>query len=156
MRRKNSKVSVVLATYNEKETIGEMISSLYEAIAPPLEVIVVDDASPDHTADTVKNLDFPDLLLIERKCRGLASAFNRGIIESSGDIICWLDADLCMPVETLCEMINLLDQYHMVIGSRYVIFRPKKIRPYYPCPLALSPNWSRISCGSCISFLIRW
>ena len=119
MKRKNSKVSVSLATYNEKETIGEMVTSLYKTIAPPLEVIVVDDASPDHTAEIVEGLDFPDLILIRRKCRGLASAFNRGIIESSGDIICWLDADLCMPVTTLCEMIDLLDHHHMVIGSRY-------------------------------------
>ena len=120
MRRKNSKVSVILATYNERETIREMIAGLYRAVEPPLEVIVVDDASPDHTAEIVKGLDFPDLILIRRKCRGLASAFNRGIIESSGDIICWLDADLCMPVTTLCEMIDLLDRYQMVIGSRYV------------------------------------
>lgn len=120
MRRENSKVSVVLATYNEEDTIRGMITSLYEAISPPLEVIVVDDDSPDRTAEIIKGLDFPDLILIQRESRGLASAFNRGILESSGDIICWLDADMCMPATTLCRMIDRLDMYHMVIGSRYV------------------------------------
>ncbi len=120
MRSEDTKVSVILATYNELETIREMITSLYETIAPPLEVIVVDDDSPDQTAEIIKGLDFPNLILIQRKSRGLASAFNRGILESSGDMICWLDADMCMPVTTLSRMIDQLDTYHIVIGSRYV------------------------------------
>ena len=119
MRPTNSKVSVVLATFNESELIVDTITSLYQLIAPPLEVIVVDDNSPDGTAGIVNKLEFNNLIVIERKTKGLASAFHRGIIESTGDIVCWMDADMCMPVTVLKDMINRLDIYDIVIGSRY-------------------------------------
>lgn len=119
MRPPNTKISVVLATYNEKEHIAALIAALYGGIASPLEVIVVDDDSKDGTPEIVGGLDFPNLILVPRKVRGLASAFHRGILEASGDIICWMDADMCMPVDVLCRMIDRLDEYDMAIGSRY-------------------------------------
>jgi len=51
---------------------------------------------------------------------GLASAFNRGIIESKGRIVGWMDADMCMPPAMLPGMINKLSEYDICIGSRYV------------------------------------
>ncbi len=119
MRPANSKVSVILATFNEKDHIVDTITSLYGQIVPPLEVIVVDDNSPDGTAGLVKSLEFDNLIVIERKTKGLASAFHRGILESTGDIVCWMDADMCMPAFVLKEMIDRLDTYDIVIGSRY-------------------------------------
>ena len=116
----NKKISVVLATFNESQNIEHIISDLYRIIPAPLEIIVVDDNSPDGTADIVDNLDYPDLKLIRRVKKGLASAFYEGIIKSSGDIICWMDADGTMPVETLKTMISHLDCYDIAIGSRYV------------------------------------
>lgn len=97
-----------------------MVASVYEHIAPPLEVIIVDDASPDGTADIVATLDFPGLVLIRRKARGLAAAFHRGILEASGDIIGWMDADTTMPPQVMNQLIEQLDDYHIAIGSRYV------------------------------------
>ncbi|RMG06809.1 MAG: glycosyltransferase [Planctomycetota bacterium] len=115
-------VSVILPSYNEREVIGDTIQGLYEQIQQPLEVIVVDDGSPDGTAEVVRNLQtrFPTLKLIQRtNARGLASAFNRGIIESQGDIVCWMDADMSMPPTVLAEMIRHLDRNDIVVGSRY-------------------------------------
>ena len=119
MNTQQNKVSVILATYNESDHIRELINKLYSLISRPLEVIVVDDNSPDGTADIVDKSGLPGLILIRRKTRGLASAFHRGIIESTGEIVCWMDADMCMPVETLVQMIDRLDTYDVVIGSRY-------------------------------------
>ncbi|MBU0480959.1 MAG: glycosyltransferase [Proteobacteria bacterium] len=110
---------MILATYNEKEYVVDMIGSLYKEIAAPLEVVVVDDNSPDGTADLVAGLDHPGLKLLRRKTRGLAGAFHRGILEARGDILCWMDADMCMPATVLKQMIDGLDDHHMVIGSRY-------------------------------------
>jgi dolichol-phosphate mannosyltransferase len=50
----------------------------------------------------------------------LASAINRGIIESRGTIVCWMDADMSMPPSMLPAMINKLNEYDIVIGSRYI------------------------------------
>lgn len=120
MRRANSAVSIIIPTYNEKEHIAPLIRSLYETIAAPLEVIVVDDASSDGTADIVAALQYPGLRLIRRKARGLAAAFHRGILEAKGDILGWMDADMTMPATVMNQLVQQLDEYHIAIGSRYV------------------------------------
>jgi dolichol-phosphate mannosyltransferase len=51
--------------------------------------------------------------------RGLASAFNRGILESRGAIVGWMDADMCMPPAMLPGMVAELDRHDVVVGSRY-------------------------------------
>jgi dolichol-phosphate mannosyltransferase len=120
MRPKNSKVSIIVPTYNEKEHIASLVEALYSQIAAPLEVIVVDDASPDGTADVVAGLQFPGLRLIRRKARGLAAAFHRGILEADGDILGWMDADMTMPADVMNQLVEQLDDNHIAIGSRYV------------------------------------
>lgn len=120
VRPTNSKVSIVLPTYNEREHIASLVADLYAQIAAPLEVIVVDDASPDGTADVVAGLQYPGLRIIRRKARGLAAAFHRGILEASGDLIGWMDADATMPPAVMNQLLSQLDQYDIAIGSRYV------------------------------------
>jgi dolichol-phosphate mannosyltransferase len=120
MRPKDAKVSIIIPTYNEQEHIAALIEDLYTRIGQPLEVIVVDDDSPDYTASQVATLTYPGLRLIRRKSRGLAAAFHRGILEATGDIIGWMDADMTMPAEVMGKLIDHLDEYHIAIGSRYV------------------------------------
>lgn len=113
-------VSVVLATYNEREHIARLIDDLKAHIDQPLEIIIVDDDSTDATADIVQQLGYSEVKLIRRKQRGLASAFHRGILESTGTIVCWMDADATMPAEVLRKMIDRLEDCDIAIGSRYV------------------------------------
>jgi dolichol-phosphate mannosyltransferase len=114
------RVSIVLATYNERENILDTISSIFEHVKDPVEVIVVDDDSSDMTWKLVEDQNDPRVKLIRRvDTRGLASAFNRGIIESRGSIVGWMDADMCMPPSLLPAMIAKLDEYDIVVGSRY-------------------------------------
>jgi dolichol-phosphate mannosyltransferase len=115
------RVSVVLATYNERENILDTVSEIFRHVTDSVEVIVVDDDSPDQTWHIVTEFNNPNVKLIRRVAtRGLASAFNRGIIESRGQIVCWMDADMCMPPSMLPAMIDKLKTYDIVIGSRYV------------------------------------
>jgi dolichol-phosphate mannosyltransferase len=114
-------VSIVLATYNERENIGETIASVLEHVPAPVEIIVVDDDSPDETWKVVEELGRPEVTLVRRVAtRGLASAFMRGIIESRGSIVGWMDADMCMPPALLPVMIDKLRDFDIAIGSRYV------------------------------------
>ncbi len=116
----DAQVSIVLATYNERENILDTINSIFEHVKDPVEIIVVDDNSADETWKLVEDLNDPRVVLIRRvDTRGLASAFNRGIIESRGRIVGWMDADMCMPPSMLPAMIKELDEYDIVIGSRY-------------------------------------
>ena len=113
-------VSIVLATYNERENILDTISSIFHNVKDSVEVIVVDDDSSDMTWQLVEELNDPRVKLIRRvETRGLASAFNRGVIESRGEVVGWMDADMCMPPSLLPEMISKLDEYDIVVGSRY-------------------------------------
>jgi dolichol-phosphate mannosyltransferase len=117
---RDPRVSIVLATYNERENILDTISSIFEHVKDPVEVIVVDDDSSDMTWKLVEEHKDPRVKLIRRvDTRGLASAFNRGIIESRGEIVGWMDADMCMPPSLLPAMIKKLDEYDLVVGSRY-------------------------------------
>jgi dolichol-phosphate mannosyltransferase len=114
-------VSVVLATYNERENILDTIHAIFEPVTQSAEVIVVEDDSPDQTWDIVERLHDPRVKVVRRvSTRGLASAFNRGIIESRGQVVCWMDADMCMPPAMLPAMIEKLNEHDIVIGSRYV------------------------------------
>jgi dolichol-phosphate mannosyltransferase len=117
----NPRVSVILATYNERENILDTIESIFQHVTDEVEVIVVDDDSPDETWRLVEDLNNPNVKIIHRVgTRGLASAFNRGIIESRGQVVCWMDADMCMPPAMLPGMIDKLRDHDIVIGSRYV------------------------------------
>lgn len=114
-------VSVILPTYNEAENIIGLIEALLHNIQPPLEIIVVDDNSSDCTWRLVEELRKPDIKVVRRiDQRGLATAIERGIQESKGDIVCWMDADMCMPPAVLAEMIQRVKRYDVAIGSRYV------------------------------------
>lgn len=115
------RISIILATYNEKENILDTIHGLLENINDPLEIIVVDDDSPDQTWQIAAKMNDPRIKVIRRiATRGLASAFNRGIIESKGDVVGWMDADMSMPPLLLPAMIEKLNDFDIVIGSRYV------------------------------------
>ena len=114
------RVSIVLATYNERENIVDTIQSIFEHVKDPVEVIVVDDDSADQTWQLVESLGDPRVVVIRRvDTRGLASAFNRGIIESRGEIVGWMDADMCMPPSMLPAMVDKLNEHDIVVGSRY-------------------------------------
>ena len=120
MGGQDPRVSIVLATYNERENILDTISNIFCHVKDTVEVIVVDDDSPDCTWQLAASLQDPRVKVVRRVLtRGLASAFNRGIIESRGAVVGWMDADMCMPPNLLPAMIEKLSEYDIVIGSRY-------------------------------------
>jgi dolichol-phosphate mannosyltransferase len=114
-------VSIILATYNEAENIGDILDAILKAVADPVEIIVVDDNSPDQTWKLAADYGDQRVKVIRRmNTRGLASAINRGIIESRGDYIGWMDSDMCHPPAMLPRMLETLQTCDVVIGSRYV------------------------------------
>ena len=134
-------VSIILPTYNELETIGDRIQSILESVGDPVEIIVVDDDSPDGTWRLVQELDDPRVKVIRREgTRGLASAINRGIIDSSGELVGWMDADMSMPADRLPVMIESTDQFPVVVGSRYVE-GGKDDRPRFRVVTSRMINW---------------
>ncbi len=123
MKKTNSfKISVVLPSYNERENIREAIERLSKSLGKNLyEIIVVDDNSPDGTWKIVQEMNNPKYKVIRRMDeKGLASAIARGVEEAKGNVVAWLDCDLGIPPEIMAKLVEKLDTYDVVIGSRYV------------------------------------
>lgn len=114
-------ISLIVGTRNEADTITDMLLALLAVLPQNSEVIVVDDDSPDGTWKLVGEVRDERVKLIRRvNDRGLGSAIVRGIVESRGNVVGWLDADAWMIPEKLLGMIDQLKTHHIVIASRYV------------------------------------
>src|SRR3990172_10594508 len=88
-------VSIILATYNEAENIGEVIRRFLEHLPDPLEIVVVDDDSPDRTWEVAQNLGDPRVKVVRRVgIRGLASAMLQGVSDSRGELVGGIGADM--------------------------------------------------------------
>lgn len=131
-------VSVILPTYNEAGNIGDLVAAIRQALGDAgmaYEVIVVDDNSPDGTADIVRRQfgDAPEVRLeVRTRGRGLASAIRHGIEQSQGEIVAVMDTDFNHPPAMLPQMVDFLKYYDLVIGSRFVMGGGMEdIRRYY-------------------------
>ncbi len=118
------KALVIIPTYNEIENIERMlrlVPDLYEG----LEVLIIDDGSPDGTAAVVKQLQEQDSRthLIERKGKqGLGSAYVTGFkyaIKNGYDYVLEMDADFSHNPHDIPRLIEAAQKYDLVIGSRY-------------------------------------
>lgn len=84
-------VSAIIPVYNGQAFIADAISSIIRQNYDPMEIIVVDDGSTDHTASIVRSFPFVNYLFQENK--GAPAARNRGLQAAKGDLIGFLDAD---------------------------------------------------------------
>lgn len=115
---------IVIPTYNEKDNIEAIIRGLF-ALPEELSVLVVDDNSPDGTAEIVKKLqpEFPRLHLeVRQKKNGLGGAYIHGfryaLIKGAAQIV-QMDADFSHSPTEVPKLLALLATNELVIGSRY-------------------------------------
>lgn len=122
-----TKLSVILPTYNERENIPELLDALHATLSPwdwDFELVVVDDHSPDGTADIVreKYADDPRVTLFVRtEGRGLATAIRYGIERARGETVVCMDTDFNHDPAMIPQMVKFLEFYDLVIGSRFVM-----------------------------------
>jgi apolipoprotein N-acyltransferase len=122
-------VAVVLPTFNERDTIEEVVRRVLAACEGAgfrVRVVVVDDRSPDGTGEIVQRIAATDarVTLIERPAkRGLASAYLEGfelVLQEGHHLVVEMDADLSHRPEELPRLLEAAQEHHLVIGSRYV------------------------------------
>ena len=70
----DKKISIILSTYNEATVIEKTINEIFKYVKN-VEIILVDDSSPDGTFEKVKKINNPNLKIFSKKSRGLAAAF---------------------------------------------------------------------------------
>lgn len=117
---------VITPTYNERDSITELISRLFAATGDRVDLLVIDDGSPDGTAELVKELGSKDERIhLEQRPRklGLGTAYVKGFqwgIERGYSAVVEIDADLSHDPADVPRLLDALSDADLVIGSRYV------------------------------------
>ena len=88
----HNSISVIIPVYNRCILIERAIKSVLGQTLPPDEIIVIDDGSNDGTDKIIKN-NYPDIILLKQKNRGVSCARNNGIINAKGTWVTLLDSD---------------------------------------------------------------
>ncbi len=118
----SSKTSIILCTYNEANYIENTISELEKNI-PNLEIVIVDDFSSDGTIEIIKKLNQNNKykVVFRKKSRNLASAFVRGLTETTADNIGWIDTNMGELASKFPDMIKeLKSDNDLILMSRFV------------------------------------
>jgi dolichol-phosphate mannosyltransferase len=117
---------VIIPTYNEAQNIERMIISVLNQNPFALEVLIIDDHSPDGTAEIVKKLKAKDprIHLIERARKlGLGTAYVAGFryaLENDFNYVLEMDADFSHDPKDINTLLEAAETYDVVIGSRYI------------------------------------
>ena len=115
----------IIPTYNERDNIVNVIDRVL-ALPIKTDVLVIDDGSPDGTSDLVKAKQVLDdrIKLIQRGGKqGLGTAYLRGFeyaIAEGYDTLVQMDGDFSHPPEEIVKMLEAIEDYDLVIGSRYI------------------------------------
>lgn len=109
MRSDQPLVSVIIPTYNRSQEVCRALESVFSQTYEPIEILVIDDGSDDGTEEALKKFG-SDIVYIRQCNAGVSAARNRGILESNGDVVTFLDSDdLWLPHKTE-EQIALLNR----------------------------------------------
>jgi len=121
------KITIVIPTYNEAENLPRLVSSLLDLPIPDLNLLVVDDNSPDGTGRLADELCLKMNGRVEVLHRpgkmGLGRAYIAGFmycLERGAEAIGQMDADFSHPLDKLPSLIQGIEHSDVVIGSRYV------------------------------------
>ena len=124
MNMGSEKIVIMIPTYNEAKNISGIIKEILDLRIKDLEIVVVDDNSPDHTFEIVRELNNPNVHLVLRKGkkgRGLAGkeGFLKAL-ELGADYIIEMDADFSHDPKYIIEMLKEIKKCDVVLGSRLV------------------------------------
>ncbi len=119
------KILAISPTYNEKKNIAELISRI-TLIPVEMDLLIIDDNSPDGTADIVKSYMAKNthIFILEREKKlGLGTAYCEGFkwaLDKGYDLIVQIDADLSHNPDDIPRMVEMSKSADLVIGSRYI------------------------------------
>ena len=119
-------LTAIVPAYNEEHrlpTTLPQIMAFAEAQDYPVEVLVVDNASTDHTSDVVREIaaERPFISLLYQPIPGKGAAVRKGMLEGRGEYLFICDADLAMPIEEVSKFLPpTLSNYELAIASREV------------------------------------
>jgi rhamnosyltransferase len=110
------KASVIIPAYKEEEGLPVVLEKLFNVLDDSYEVIVVDDGSPDGTAERASA--FPCRLIRHEQNRGKGEAMRTGVGQAQSENIIFIDADGTYPVEAIPDISAQLQDFDMVVAAR--------------------------------------
>lgn len=119
------KTLIIIPTYNEIDNIERMIRTLFE-LYPAISLLIIEDGSPDGTAQVIKRLmtEFKTLFIIERKGKlGLGTAYITGFkwaLEKNYEYVFEMDCDFSHDPKQIPDLLDAAQSNDLVIGSRYI------------------------------------
>jgi glycosyltransferase involved in cell wall biosynthesis len=103
------KVSIIIPVYNVEAYIAQTLDSVLAQTYDHLEILIVDDESPDRSIEICRRYDDPRIQIIQQKNRGLAGARNTGIRHATGEYIALLDSDDLWAPDKIQKQVAHLD-----------------------------------------------
>jgi len=123
----DKKLMVVVPTYNEAANLATLVGELLALDLPRLEVLIVDDNSPDGTGQIADDLAsrYPERMHVLHRAEktGLGTAYIAGFgyaLEQGADYVVQMDADFSHSPQYIPDFARLIEDYDVVVGSRYV------------------------------------
>lgn len=120
-----AKAIVIIPTYNESKNIRDLIPDILKKTNSEVDILIVDDNSPDKTSDIVREFqkEYPNVFLMTRpKKSGLGTAYVEGFqfaLKNGYDYILQMDADYSHDPKEIKKFLKYIKEYDLVIGSRY-------------------------------------
>lgn len=122
-----TKLVVVIPTYNEANNLPEITVALFKLNISDLEILIVDDNSPDGTGDVADKLALQHVgkfhVMHRQGKQGLGTAYLQGFawaLDNGADYVVQMDADFSHSPDYIHEFLKHIPNYDVVVGSRYV------------------------------------
>jgi glycosyltransferase involved in cell wall biosynthesis len=155
-------VSVIIPAYNAQDFIAETLDSILAQSYRNLEIIIVDDGSTDQTSQVVTRYEPNIHYYFQDNSGGCAVPRNTGIRHSTGDLLCFMDADDLMSPERIVRQVDFLDR-HPDVGLVFCDYRNFNEEGLFPtthfetCPLLRSQlgNQEELILENSCSLLLR-
>lgn len=142
------KVSIVLPTYNRAHVLAEALESVFAQTYPDFELIVVDDGSTDETRTVISRFRDARLRYLQSLINtGCSRAMNRGMDESRGELISFLDSDDLWHRDKLAAEVGFLDA-HPGVQAVFSDLEKYDGPQYFPSFMRASPAMSKILQGA--------
>lgn len=134
-------ISVVIPSYNRRDCVLALLSDLYAQQGVEMEVIVVDDCSPDDSVEAIRRSYPQATVLVNEKNGGPAVSRNRGIRAARGEIVVGFDSDVTVPDRmALSKVLKRFRDHPSVNGLAFRLLKPDgksedSPRWWHPVPL---------------------
>jgi dolichol-phosphate mannosyltransferase len=121
------KTTIVIPTFNEAENLPKLVTAIFDLPLPGLDLLIVDDNSPDGTGQIAESLgkEREGCIHVFHRAgkQGLGTAYIQGFqlaIQRGADYIGQMDADFSHPIDKILPMVKSLEGCDFVLGSRYI------------------------------------